>query len=421
MLVRRLLGERDLRVLLGGQLLNMFGDTAMIIVLGIWVKELTGSSGAAGTIFLLLALSAIVSPVTGLVVDRFPRRQVLIVNDLASAVLVALLLLVHDRDDVWLIYLVALGYGFSGSVYRAARGGLVHSMVPTELLGDVNGLFSALGQGLRILGPLVGAAIFAAAGGGAVAVIDMVTFLGSAASFMMLRGVADLKPEPGGDEPHLLTDLAAGIRHILGTPILRRMVFASATAFTAAATIDVAIFALIDEGLHRPATFLGVLGAVQGVGSVVAGLMVPGLLRRMGEFGSASTGFLLNAVGLAAAATGTVTGSVVGALAVGLGLPMVLVAEITLVQRRTPAELQGRAISASDAFIDIPFAIAIAVAAGIIGTVGYRSIYLFDAAVFGLVGLAMLTVRGQTRPVPADVELPVDPTPPGAPVAAPEA
>jgi len=261
------------------------------------------------------------------------------------------------------------------------------------------GLFSAIGQGLRMVGPLTGAALFAPAGGGAVAIVDMVTFLASAGSFLLLRNAPDLVPERGVQR-HLLRELVAGGRHVLGTALLRQLALASAVAFTAAATIDVAVFALIDQGLRRPATFLGVLAAVQGAGSVVAGLLVPSLLRRLGEYGSAGAGFALNAVGLGAAATATVPGAAAGALAVGLGLPMVLVAELTLIQRRTPAPLQGRAISASEAIIDIPFSTAVAVAAGIIGFVGFRAIYAADAAVFLLVGVAMFTRYRQTLPEP---------------------
>ncbi|MCA1705910.1 MAG: MFS transporter [Actinobacteria bacterium] len=196
----------------------------------------------------------------------------------------------------------------------------------------------------------------------------------------------------------MLTELAAGLWHIGRTPALRRMVLASATAFTAAGTIDVAIFALIDDGLHQPPTFLGLLGAVQGGGSVAAGFLVATLLRRWGEYGTASAGFLLNGVGLAAAATATVPGAVAGALAVGLGLPLVLVAEITLLQRRTAKELQGRVLAGSDAMLSIPFALAIGVAAGLVGILGFRPIYLADAAVFTIVGLVMLALRGHTRP-----------------------
>jgi MFS family permease len=403
MILRSLLASRELRILFFAQLLNMFGTTALTLVLSIWTKSLTDSNAAAGMVFLLLAAPSILAPATGLLVDRCPRRLVLMINDLASAALVAMLLLVHDSGDVWLIYLVAFGYGFSSSIYRAARGGLVHSMVPDELLGDVNGLFSALGQGLRIVGPLLGAAIFAGAGGGMVALVDVATLLVSASSFLLLRDVPDLTrtevTSAAAERPaKLLHELTSGVRHILTTPLLRRIVLASAIAFTAAGITNVAIFALIDDGLRRPPAFLGVLGAVQGAGSVIAGLLVAGMLRWLGEYGTASIGLLLNGVGLATVATATVTGVVAGAVAVGLGLPLVLVATITLLQRRTTNELQGRVITACDAMLDIPFAVAIGLAAGFVDLLGFRPIYLANAAVFLVVGLSMLAVRAQTRP-----------------------
>jgi len=398
---RRVLGEPAMRILFAGQAANMFGNSAMIIVLGIWVKDLTGSSGAAGLIFLLLAVSAFAAPLSGLVVDRFPRRRVLIANDLVTGVLVAALVFVHGRSQVWLIYLVAVGYGLSGQIYRAARGGLLHSIVPTELLGDANGLFSSLGQGLRIAGPLAGAAIYAGAGGGAVALVDVATFGVSAASYLLLGQVRDLRPArpaPAGPRGELLRELAAGARHVLAEPVIRRLVLASAVAFTGAGMLDVALFALVDKGLHRTAAIIGVLGAVQGAGSVVAGLVVGPLMRRTGEYATATAGFLLNGVGLALAATATTAGVVAGAALIGLGLPWILVAEITLLQRRTPAQLQGRALAASDAIVDIPFAAAIAVGAAIIEPVGFRPVYLAVAASFTAVGLALLPFRGITTP-----------------------
>jgi len=402
----RLLREHHLRVLFLGQTLNMFGNSAMIIILSVWVMTLTGSPGAAGLIFVFLVVPTLAAPFTGLLVDRFPRRTVLIVNDLASAVLVSTLLTVDDRGDVWLIYLVALGYGVSGQVYRAARGGLIHSMVPDEQLGDVNGAFSSLNQSLRIVGPLAGAGIFAVAGGPAVAALDAATFLLSAGSYLLLRRVPDLEvqrpDEPGAGR--LMTELLAGGRHVLTTPVLRRMVSASAIAFGCAGTVNVAIFALIVDGLGRPPAFIGVLGAVQGAGSIVAGFLVGPMMRRAGEFTTASIGFLLNGVGLVAIATAALPGVVAGALVAGFGLPLVLVAEITLVQRRTTKELQGRAIAASDAIIEIPYAVGIGIAGLIIGVIGFRPIYLFDAAVFAVVGLAVLRFRQLTRPEPATAD-----------------
>jgi hypothetical protein len=48
--VRALLAQRDARLFLGGQIVSMFGDWALVLVLGIWAKALTGSSAQAGLI-----------------------------------------------------------------------------------------------------------------------------------------------------------------------------------------------------------------------------------------------------------------------------------------------------------------------------------------------------------------------------------
>jgi MFS family permease len=405
MSARMVLADRNLRILFAGQSVNMLGSTAMMIVLGIWVKNLTGSSGAAGLIFLLLGATQFLAPAVGLLVDRFPRRRLLVVNDTLTGTVVALLLFVHGKDDLWLIYLVTGLYGTSGQIYRAARGGLLHSMVPDARLGETIGVLSSLSQGLKIAGPLVGAGIYAAWGSSVVVLADIGTFAFSVASYLALRQVRDLTAQPAGLET-VWRGMAAGFRHVLANQVIRRIVVASAIAFTGAGLIDVAMFSLVNQGLHRPTTLIGVLTSVEGAGSVIAGLVIGSLMRRIGEYGVACIGFLLNGVGLAAASTVTLAGATAGAALIGIGLPMVLIAELTVVQRRSPAGLQGRAISASEAIMTTPFTIAIAVGAGVIGTVGFRPIYLGVAAGFVAVGLTLLPYLKVTMPERAPDEAP---------------
>lgn len=69
--MRRLLADRRFRLLLLGQTLTMFGDVALFLVLAIWVKDLTGSDGAAGSVFLALILPMMVAPVVAVWIDRF--------------------------------------------------------------------------------------------------------------------------------------------------------------------------------------------------------------------------------------------------------------------------------------------------------------------------------------------------------------
>lgn len=143
----------------------MFGDALMLIVLSMWVKKLTDSNGAAGLTFLFLTLPALVAPVFGYLVDRAPRRAFLVWANLGSAAGVLPLFLVEDASDVWIIYAVAFVYGVSFVVIPAALNGLLKEMLAPDVLVEANASLSVTREALRLVGPLAGAALFAAAGG----------------------------------------------------------------------------------------------------------------------------------------------------------------------------------------------------------------------------------------------------------------
>src|SRR5919109_578455 len=154
--MRALVARRDVRLLLAGQTLSMFGDWAMIIVLGIWAKVLTGSSSAAGLVFFVFALAGLVAPVGGLVVDRLPKRPLMVATHLALAATMCLLLLVHDRGDLWLLYAVTALYGLGGDLFAAARSAMLKAMLPDEVLGEASGALQSVREGLRLVAPLAG-------------------------------------------------------------------------------------------------------------------------------------------------------------------------------------------------------------------------------------------------------------------------
>src|SRR5579862_9741336 len=108
--MRRLLSYRDARLLLAGRTLSAFGDWALLIVLGVWMKSLTGSSARAGLTFFVFSLGTLAAPLGGLLADRMRRRRLMIASDAVLGLSVLLLLLVHGRGDAWLIYVVALLY-----------------------------------------------------------------------------------------------------------------------------------------------------------------------------------------------------------------------------------------------------------------------------------------------------------------------
>src|SRR2546427_791345 len=222
-MMRRLFAIRDARVFLLGSGLSMLGDSAMFLVLGIWAKDLTHSNAAAGLVFFVLILPSLFAPFAGLVVDRVRKRPLLIGVNCIMAASVLLLLFVHDRGDLWLIYAVAALYGAAGAILGSARSAFLTVMLPRELLGDANAVFSTTREGLRLLAPLLGAGLYAAFSGRIVAIADGLTFVGLAVALLFVR-TPETRIER--EEQHFLTELSAGVRHVFATLPLRRIILA---------------------------------------------------------------------------------------------------------------------------------------------------------------------------------------------------
>ena len=410
--MRTLLRNRDFRLLLAAQTLTMFGDVALILVLGIWVKELTGSNGAAGAVFLVLSAPALVTPLLGPFIDRMPRRQIMIWNDLATAVIVLSLLLVHGRGQLWLIYAVAFLYGAAQMVFFAARSGLLVSMLPEDQLPEANGLLESLRHGLRIVGPLAGAGLFALWGGGAVAVLAASMFLLSMALLVILRA-PDL--ERRNREGSIRSEITAGARHILRTLDLRRVVLYTAAVLIALGMTEVAIFALLEDGLGKPPEFLGVISTVEGLGAVGGGLTAAILMARLGEVRLAGAALAGIGVGFGLEATAELGLVFVAAVVIGVFLAFYFVSYQTLLQRRTAVDLQGRVFTASEAILTLPYTLSIALGAVLIGVVDFRVLYLLNAAVLVLGGALLFRAGAEHMPGAPEPVLTEEGSPPDDP------
>ena len=392
--MRQLVRDRNTRLLLAGQACSLFGDRAMYIVLGVWVKSLTGSNAAAGSVFFVLAAPGLVAPAFGLAVDRLRKRPLMIATNVAVGLALLSLLLVHDRGDVWLVYAVTLVYGAAGYLFLSAQSAYLTRLLPAERLGDANAALETLSQGMRLGAPLVGAALFALVGGAAVAVVDAATFAVSAACLAAI----DLREEPpAAPEHHLLAQLAGGAGHIARSRGLRRIVVTTAVAMVVVGFVETAIFAVLQSGLHRPPAFLGVLSSVQGVGAIVGGVTAARLLRRIGDGRTLGLGILLFALGDALFLIPRIAPVLAGFAIAGAGLSWAVVALGTAVQVRMPAHLQGRVYSAADTLIGTPQTVSIAAGAALITVTGYRALVVLVAAVTCACG-AYLTATG----APAD-------------------
>jgi MFS family permease len=419
-MVRKLLRIRNARIFLFGDAVSTLGDSALWFAMAIWMKELTGSSGLAGLVFFCYIAGNLFSPLAGVVVDKFPRRPLLVVSNLLAAVLVSLIVLVHGRSDIWIIYVVIFLYGVIGSAISAAQSALVPELVPQDLLADANGTQQTLNQGLRLVTPLIGAGLFTIVGGPVIAKIDAATFLVAVVSLLMLRmspapetaAPETAAPDNGigdtgdGDAPSRRGGMAVGFRFIWGEPVLRTILIALAFTLLTIGFAESIGFSVVTIGLHHSASFVGVLSTVQGVGAIFGGLVAAPLLKRTSEPLLLTMGLASITVSMLVLTVPNIVAVLAAMVVVGFVSPWLNVAAVTAFQRRTPPEMMGRVFGVFGLALTIPQAASIGVGAALITVVNYRVLLVAIAATAAVSSVFVLGQTGIRRRAAAEMVAP---------------
>ncbi len=396
----RVLRNRNAGLYLTGVVVSGFGSSAMALAAGVWVKSLTGSDSLAALTTFCVWAPILLGPLIGALADRTRRRPLLIWANMTMAVLLLALLAVRSSEWIWILFAVLTVYGVSAVLTDAAEAALVVSALPGDLRGDFNGLRMTANEGMKLVAPLMGAGLFVQFGGPAVALLDAATFALAAGAFALMR-VSETAPQ-GATGEGWIAQVVEGTRWLSSHRELRSLVGAGALTMFVAGLNGAAIYAVVDSGLGRPPAFAGVLYAVQGVGSVLSGLAAGALLRRLPERTFAAAGITLFALGVALRAAPSVPLALIASVMIGAGLPCVLIASMTAVQREAPDALLGRVAATANTVLFAPNAVALGSGAGLIALLDHEILLLTagTAAVVAALGCLLrphLPVRATSR------------------------
>ncbi|WP_328893274.1 MFS transporter [Streptomyces sp. NBC_00236] len=385
----RILRDRTAGLLLTSVVVSGFGSSAMSLAAGIWVKSLTGSDSLAALALFAVWLPVLFGPALGAVADRLPRKPLLAGANVVMALLLTALAAVDPSGRIWILFAVLLLYGAASVLMDAAESALVAQAVDARLLGDFNGLRMMANEGVKLVAPLTGAALCARFGGDAVALLDAASFALAAGLYGALRVRG-----PAPAEVHR----PSGIRQVWGAPALRPLVLAGSVTMLCAGLNGAMLYAVVDGVLGRSPAYAGVLYAAQGIGSVAVGLLAAPLLRRMPERVFAAAGITVFAVAVGLRALPYDTVALTACALIGVGLPCVLIAAMTAVQRETPDAVLGRTSATAATLMMAPNAVALALGAGLLALVDVRVLLPLVGAVALLTAAWLLTGRQGKTP-----------------------
>lgn len=171
-----------------GQMISLLGDWFNLIASASLISQLTGTGIAVGSLFVVRMLAPfLVSPLAGVLADRFNRKHILILTDLLRAGVVLGFLFVRSEQHVWVLYaLTAAQLAISG-IFFPTRTAILPDIVTSAELGAANAITSATWSIMLAFGAALGGLVAGGWGIYPAFGIDALTFLLSAFFLSRIR------------------------------------------------------------------------------------------------------------------------------------------------------------------------------------------------------------------------------------------
>ena len=267
------LRHRDFRLLFLGQTVSMVGNQMYAVALPFQILALKGSPLQLGTGFTIFAAAQLITILFGgALVDRLPRRAVILSMDLLSTVVVAVVAALGfaHRLEIPHLYVLSAFFGATFSFYTPALSAIMPELIPDDVLVPGNALRGFANQSARVVGPLVGGVVVATAGPPTAFAIDAATF---AVSFIVFWFARPPAREPAPRKP-LLNEIREGFAYTFSvTWIWVSIVGFAVTNSFFFAGFSVALPILVLTVLKGTAATYGIINAAAGLGEIAGGLI----------------------------------------------------------------------------------------------------------------------------------------------------
>ena len=346
------LRSRNFRLFWAGQLVSLVGTSLQVIAEGWLIYDLTGSTFWLGMVGLLALIPVLpISLIGGLLIDRVPRRRLIMITQACLLVQAALfgLLATSGLLRLWHMIILYFVFGAILAIDHPARRAFLVDLVPSEDLAGAVALNAAIFNFSGLIGYALGGLLIATLGAGPAMLINAVTYLAPLLSLALIR-LDDTPPGATvreGEQAKGVTRgaLSAGLLTLWQQPVILGVITLMAVGGGLAWPVFGMLPAYADRILHTDATGLGILMAAGAFGSVLGTLLVA-------KISSAARGRNLTLVSLVLplliigfAWTTTLVWACLLLIAVGAALLVLQSLAITLVQLQIPNEVRGRVMS----------------------------------------------------------------------------
>lgn len=335
-----------------GQIVSVLASSMSQFALTLFMFEETGSALAMGTMqVFFITPFLLISPVAGVWVDRYNRKLMMMVSDIAAGIATIVILVLQGMGilEYWHLYGASIIYGLGMAFQWPAYSAAISTMVPKEQLGRANGMMSLIEAGPQVIAPILAGALIGIIGLTGILALDVITFLFAIGALMIVNIPQPVRTEEGvrSQSGGMLTEASYGFKYIFSRPSLLglQMVFFFGNLFAGIGFTVLAPMILTRSGGDSLA-----FGSVQSAGAIAA--VVGGvIMSAWGGFKRRVHGVLLGWMfgGIGMAIMGFAGGLpiwIAGVALTSVVVPFVNGSNQAIWQSKVAPDIQGRVFSA---------------------------------------------------------------------------
>lgn len=393
----QLIAIKPFRRLWLGQAVSYFGDMMNTTGLAIMLFVVSHSASIVALGLIAKAVPTVCfGLIAGPIVDRFNRQRVMVLADLARALLTVTIPFFAWN---WLpgvfidVFLVAT----ASTLFNPAKQAIIPNLVPPAMLVRANSLVLSSERAMELLGYSLAGVIAAAVSWMPLFLIDAATYIFSA---LTLLGVTDVLVASREKHLRIFRDVAEGMRFIGRTPVLRSTMALTAMAALFAGMTFPTLVVFAYGALNTGALGYGVLEAAIGAGAIIGAITAPRLMQRY------RAGILI-LVGVAGFGTSyALTGlfpnisyALVFLFACGAANTVYLVPLISVTQREAPDYVRGRVLSSRFLLVQAGLLAGMAIAGPLSDRLGAPIVFVAAGGLLvcaAVVGFAFRNLRDAT-------------------------
>lgn len=339
-----------------GQLISMMGAALLRFALSLYVLDLTGRADVYAVLFAISSIPLLLSPVGGAIADRFNRRNLMVIFDFSSSLIIFCLMLAFEltRASIPVIGLVMILLAMISAMYQPAVQASIPLLVQEQNLEKANGIVSGVGALASLAAPICGGILYGIIGIRRLIILSCIAFFLSAVMEIFINIPYTKRLAKGNIFLLIVGDMKEGFRYVMKQKYIQKSMLLAALL-----NLILTPFFMVGGPIILRVT-MGSDGVMYGIGmgliqvSTILGALSMGLIARKMRMKSIYL-WLLGITILIIPMALSITPGILGlgyypsfivffacVIPIAMAMTMISIYVIAVVQRRVPNELLGK-------------------------------------------------------------------------------